>query len=174
MMKKRGVSPVIATVLLIMITVIVASLIAYFVIPFVNKGLDEGKTCFDVLGELEAYNSGYNCYYTNTTMERTGFSISVSNDKITGFVANIVSAGSADSIRIYDGTLSENLRMLGSDFNQAMDFPETGGVRTYVYKGKADVVEIYALVGEDVCDLSDTIQLKQCTTQEIVDGLAEY
>ena len=61
-MFKRGVSPVIATVLLLVITVVIASIIFAFVIPFVNKSLGNSKACLNVLDGIEFPESRFNCW----------------------------------------------------------------------------------------------------------------
>ncbi len=175
-MERRGVAPIVATVLIIMITVVAATLIAVFVIPFIDDKLGEGKTCFETLGDLEIYDSDYNCYFESISGEnRTGFSINVKGDKISGFKVVLVDSGNADSIGITNGTADGRIRMLGKSFSEALDFPELGGVRTYVYKGRAKVVEIYPVTNEnEQCDLSDRIDLTECRNQEVIDSLFVY
>ena len=51
-LKKRGLSPVVASVLIILITVVAAMVIASFVIPWVGQIGEEGQECFNVLGDL--------------------------------------------------------------------------------------------------------------------------
>lgn len=172
-MKKRGIAPIVATVLIILITVVAATLIAAFILPFVNDKLSEGKTCFDTLGDLEIYYSDYNCYYVDSNEEgRVGFSVKVNGEKISGFKVVLVDSGNADSITIKSGTTDASLRMLAGDFNQPLEFPDLGGVRTYVYKGNAKSVEIYPITTtDDECNLSDSIQLDQCINQGVIDDL---
>src|SRR3989344_4493050 len=47
-MIKRGVSPVIATVLLLVLTIVIGGIIFSVVIPFVKDRLGESKMCLDV------------------------------------------------------------------------------------------------------------------------------
>jgi flagellin-like protein len=44
---KKALSPIIAIVLLILITIAAGAIIAGFVVPFVNTGLDESTRCLD-------------------------------------------------------------------------------------------------------------------------------
>ena len=49
---KRGVSPVIATVLLLVLTLVAVSILSVFVIPFVKNSLSGGEDCVKTLGDI--------------------------------------------------------------------------------------------------------------------------
>lgn len=92
-MNKIGVSAVIATVLLIMITVVSAGLIFSFVIPFVNQQTEEASDCFAVFGGLEFGDTAYNCYIGDVDCgpegglvcsAGTGFSVSITKEGVVG------------------------------------------------------------------------------------------
>src|SRR3989344_821218 len=108
-MFKRGVSPVVATVLLLVITVVIASIIFAFVVPFVNKSLGNSKVCLNVLDGVEFPESKFNCY-----------------------VDYHDSNNNSDVKNIQLGLSDDSLRMVGVNYNSPLDFPSTGGQRTYV------------------------------------------
>ena len=49
---KRGLSEVIATILIILITIVSIGILAAVVIPYVRNNLDEGTSCIDITGGL--------------------------------------------------------------------------------------------------------------------------
>jgi flagellin-like protein len=59
---KRGLSPVIATVLTIMLTVAAVAALSAFVVPFVRNSLQKSSECMDYGSYYTFEESGYNCY----------------------------------------------------------------------------------------------------------------
>jgi len=175
--KKRGLSPVVATVLIVLLTVVSVSILSAFVIPFVRDNLEGSGQCFEVVGKLEIYETPYNCYASSSGKEGTGFSISVDDEKIIGFRVSLVQGGSFDSYEIKGGATLNNIRMLGSNFSQPLQIPSNGGVRTYIADGDFDKIEVFALLDSgDSCDLSDSLNVKPCITQdsEVIGNLTQY
>ena len=174
---KRGLSPVIAVVLLVLITIVAATIIVAFVIPFVNKNLDEGSECFEVLGDLSFDETPYNCFNDNGEFERTGFSVRIDNENIIGFRVSLVTQGSYDGVDIINGnegnSLNPNIRMLLVTFG-VLEVPGRGGVRTYVAKGLFYKAEIFPILkGGGKCGLSDDILFSQCDAS-VADDVTEF
>src|SRR3990167_5944643 len=92
-MDKKAVSPVIATMLLLVITVVLAGLIMAFVLPFVREQLGEGKECLDVLDGIEFAESQFNCFIITdptTGAGETGFSVKIKKEKVSGFKVSLI------------------------------------------------------------------------------------
>jgi len=181
-LKKRGVSPVVATVLILLITVVAASIISVFVIPFVREGLSGGQECFEILGDLSFDSSPYNCNYINSSdsnIQRTGFSIRMDSDKIIGFKVSLLKSGSADSYEITNGTTDPDvisvIAMLGQNFGNTLVIPDGGGVRTYIANDLFDRVELFPIVGTGrLCEQSDTIEIETCNDLDIGEQITEF
>ena len=60
-MEKRGLSTVVATILLVLLTVIAVGFIFAFAVPFVKNKLGEAGTCVDALNKVEL-NREYICH----------------------------------------------------------------------------------------------------------------
>lgn len=60
MRNKKGIEPVIATVLLIVITIVAVALVVSFIVPFVQKQLQSSQVCFNARIEVKADESCYN------------------------------------------------------------------------------------------------------------------
>jgi len=180
-MNKRGVSAVIAAVMLIMITVVAAGLIFTFVIPFVNQQTEGATECFDVFGGLEFGSTAYNCYVESSTSgcgdaggsacyDSTGFSVKVTKDGIAGVRVSLVSEGSSDIFDIKEAESFSDLRMFGDDdtgsafqYNVLLEFPQSGGMRTYVAKGIYENAQVGAILENgNFCDFSDSVIFNEC------------
>jgi flagellin-like protein len=61
MMNKKGVSAVVATVLIIMITVAAVAIIWMTVIPMIKETAEKGTTCFNAQTDLEIVMGDYTC-----------------------------------------------------------------------------------------------------------------
>lgn len=174
-MKRRGISPVVATVLVILITIIAAGLIAPFVTNFVKDNLDDSGSCFEVLGDLEFAETGFNCYYnisSNPSNLNTGFSVRVGDETISGFKISLIATGSSDSFDVSEGATLTGIKMLENPpvgMPSVLEFPDVGGVKTYVVSGKYDRAEVSpVLENGNTCSVSDSIQFIECNSAEAV------
>ncbi|MCH7568907.1 MAG: type IV pilin N-terminal domain-containing protein [Nanoarchaeota archaeon] len=164
--KKRGVSPVVATVLLLLITIIAVSLVAIFVVPFVKKTLTGSEECFGILGSLSFDDSPYNCFVENN---RTGFSIRIDSENIIGFKVALFEMGTSNAYEIFNETNLSNIRMLDGNFSELLELPRKGGVRTYVADGVFKRIEINPLLGSGkICGEADNIRINKCLDSDII------
>ncbi|MCD4771570.1 hypothetical protein K8R30_04125 [archaeon] len=60
-MEKKGISAVVATVLIILITVAAVTIIWAAIIPMINNQLSKGTICLDAISQLSIENKGYTC-----------------------------------------------------------------------------------------------------------------
>lgn len=131
---KRGVSAVVATVLLILVAVIAVSLIAGFLIPMVKKSLEEGASCFELIDYAEIIDIDYTCY--DPVMEETGLTIKRGMDdyEIKGFRVSIISTASGEStpFDLIDGEITDGVEMYTTGESE-IEIPQPGGAKTYVF-----------------------------------------
>jgi len=192
---KRGLSPVIAALLVIMLTVTAVVIIATFLIPFVEDNLNDSTEClpysgyftFEEVFEFSDEDFRYNCYDLS---DLHGVSVRAGNideDKekeIDGFDLLFVREGSSEkvSVRVSGAESCDagGIRMLGSDCNipgslGGLEIPGSRGIRTYVYQGSERFdgrVEVYPVLDSDgserVCEMSDSIKLKLCNPEDLL------
>ena len=178
MLEKRGVSPVIATVLLLLLTLVIVSILAIFVIPFVQRNLQGGGDCFDVLGDLKFDDSNYNCNCVNESnadIKGTGFSVRIDSEDIAGFKVSLFKQGSADQFDIKNGTQLANIRMLGGQFNGLLEIPVKGGIRTYVANGTYERIEINPILKSGkLCDERQRTNVLECVDPVVINGVCGY
>jgi len=180
--EKRGLSTIVATVLLIFLTISAIVIITNFIVPFVEDSLDE-TSCVEFRGYF-AFDESFdlNCYKNDldATDDEREYKISVaassdnSNaDKVIGFDLRFLREGSAVVVK---GRLEDKNAKLSMFDKTIMGFkiPVSGGeysVLSYVYSAfdenseKFGQVKIYPILkGGRICEESDSIQLAECTT----------
>jgi len=177
---KKGMSNLVATILIILLTVVAVVLITNFIIPMVNKNLAETE-CFkyrDYFSFEVEY--GYNCYNLTENDYRL-YAVSVragslggdSLDKIEGFdLVFMEKIGTSSVVHVVDGEATDDeLRMLNENLAN-LEIPGPHEVRTYVYKSSANFtrVNVYLKLESDTCDKSDSIDLedRQCFGERIL------
>jgi flagellin-like protein len=169
-MDRRGVSPVVATVLLIVITTVIAAIILTFVLPLVKDKLGESEACLDVFDGLEFAESQFNCFKNEGTTQSpdfyTGFSVNLKKEGIDGFRIALVeeTTGSSKTYMFKksdsDFPSSEISGVGGSSY---LSFPKVGGVRSYVADEEYARGEIAPILANgQVCSVSDTIEFVVC------------
>lgn len=172
---RKGVSPIIATVLLVILTLVAVSILAVFVIRFVNDSVKGSDECFKVLGKVKFDDTLYNCNFANASMARTGFSVRIDSDQALGIKVAFTKAGSTNSFSIENGTSMETIRMLNGNFNTPLEVPARGGVRTYVTNDNYDRVEISAILKSGmVCDTRETVTISPCSDPSVVSKITEH
>jgi len=165
MINKKGISEVIATVLIIMLTVGAASILFVFVIPWVTTMLDDSKICNDLQDSISIVGGAYTCYMSSPVSTRVMIRINEGKDiEVAGFAVSLASSGSAKRYEIKNGEESSSGSVIVSmlDGDEMLTVPEVGGAETYVFSGvKAESVDVSPL----------TVNGKTCnpTTQKLVD-----
>ncbi len=176
MMKKRGLSPIIATVLIILITVAAVAIIANFIVPFVRNSLEDSTSClnfrnyfaFEEKFEFQGQEFKYNCFNGEE------YGIAVKGEAI-GNVGKTLDVegfdllfyrndGTTRKVELRQGDSIEDVRMLDID-SEEIKIPNKGGLETYVYSNNEDFVkiEIYPVVEEGkICEKSDEITIRAC------------
>ncbi len=177
MIDKKGLSPVVATVALVMITVAAAVFIAGFVVPLVKNSLNEGTECLGYEDYFLFYEEfDYNCYKieNSSTGKNYIYALSIEADtvsqemvdKIRGLRIQFLGGGENVGIEVVNGTSAGSelggIRMLNGNLS-TLSLPEKGGVKTYVYNSsvKFENIEIYpVLKSERICEQTDEIKIK--------------
>lgn len=180
-MEKRGISPVIASILLIMLVLVAIGIIAAVVVPFVRDNLEESAKCvsyIDYFSFEESINDlKYNCY---ESINAAGASVRAkiadneTSKKVIGFeLVFIRKDGTSESVSVREGVSSVScnddgeIKMLKEPCSEELKIPKSGEVRTYVYNPESgnilEKAEVYpVLVGEKICDMTDSIRLITC------------
>ncbi|MFH1501306.1 MAG: type IV pilin N-terminal domain-containing protein [archaeon] len=161
-MIKKGVSPVIASVLMVLVTIVAVALISAFLIPLVKDNLTGGGNCFKVIGKLDINtDTGYTCYNitgdTVLVMVERGY---LEEDiDIVGLNFYITAGAERQSYEVTNGDSDPGIRMYNeSGYNSSLYLPKEGGALTYVFDMAAvsstpEAVEVSAVLDDGkVCD----------------------
>ena len=162
MINKKGVSAVIATVLIILITVAATAILWRFVMPMMNVG-SEAK-CLDTIDQLKIIINGYTCKNTNNVsvqINRGSKDFSLSDIQI----LVVDSEGNAKSFNVLD-----NVTTLSPNGISKNDLPGVNEGRTYVVNTSgisSASVKVAAMINDASnkkisCDVSEAMILDSC------------
>ena len=130
MISKKGVSDVIATVLILLLTVASVGILVAVVIPFVQNNLEESTTCLDVRGGITIVGED-SCYMPDddTNLEiRTEVKVKVGNVDIDGIYLVLEDGNAAStSYEIINGSSSCPSGIICPLQNQKVVIPSKGG-----------------------------------------------
>lgn len=168
---KKGVSAVIGTILLVLLTIAIVGLVWVFVNNLVREEISSSESCFGVFGKV-SLNPRYTCY-NNTAGDGTDevwFSISVGDiEQVDDILVSISGERESLSFKI----LEDNLTGLSYYPNRTrpVGIPGKGQGLTYIYglpsyfsqTQAPERIEIALIVNGEVCGNIDSIkQLDSC------------
>ncbi|MFA5019670.1 MAG: hypothetical protein WC533_01075 [Candidatus Pacearchaeota archaeon] len=143
-LRKKGVSGVIVTVLLVLITLAVLGILISVIIPFVKNNLNKSSSC---IGKTDGISivSEDTCYLINETKIGVRF-----DDVDSSSVKEIY-------IMLETDAGSETFTKEGGQL------PDSGGGEiVYSLPVKADSVSIGAVINEKRCPASDKVEISSC------------
>ena len=166
MKQKRGVSELIATVLLIGVTISAAAMIYSFVVPLIQSNIEQSQKCVSGLLEITR---DYTCY--NISSKELYIEIERSNAdvNVTGIQILLSGGQSSGGVLIKEGPGTKEVR----DFNPSLNLtiPKKGESNTYVINMTAlgfapESATASALVqlkiGEKLCGVSSQMAVGNC------------
>jgi hypothetical protein len=164
-MIRRAFSAIVATVLIVSLTVIVGAVLAAFVIPFVKENLTGSTSCVPVQNYYSFDQSlGHNCYtsssYRLSIAERAD---TKGAEQVVGF--NVVMQGADGAGTMHQArTTSDTLRSLNGSIYPGL--PGPGNVKTYRNDTPTRYTraELYAVLasGKTCEQQGGTVTLRQC------------
>jgi len=168
MRQKKGISNVVATVLLILLSVIAVVGVGTIVIPLVRDGLTGSTECVDYRDYFTFEEEfGYNCY--NSSAGGTLYAISVRGaavsdeieGEIKGFKLVFLSSTDSEGVDVENGGSLGIIRMVNSSL--PLSVPGSGEVKTYVFQGmggleKAEIAP--RLKSGKLCEVSDRVRVQ--------------
>jgi len=174
---KKGVSPLIATILLILISIIAIASIFAFVVPFVKDMLEESKECFNIPEQISIIDSSvYTCF--NNDKSKIGVSVKRSSEEVEigGFKISVKGKDASNTdtaviVEIKQGEFPTDAYML--DGSQPPVLPGRGEEKTYVITlndvtPEKVVIAPISAKGE-LCNVADEVEIPLCS-QSVKDG----
>lgn len=163
---KRGLSGVVAVVILIALTVAVISIVWVVINNLVTSELEGAESCYGVF-EKVTINHQYTCYNSSSNMFQ--FSINIADIKLDAVLVSISGEGITKSFKITnDASTIENVATYTG--GSLIKLPETNGGLTYVYdltaggfSGSPDKMQIAPIVNTKQCGASDSLsEIENC------------
>ena len=168
--KKKGVSSVVATMLLIMLTIVSISILYSFVVPFVKKSL-KSTDCFEFRSYYKFDDSfGYNCYTENGIEKSYLITLkadSSNTDKQPESLSlRFFKSSGVTVLNIKNGDTQPDIKMLDPSLTSLI-IPSSGSypLLSYVYTSDElyTKVEVYPVLTDNkVCDKSDSVKIIKC------------
>jgi len=156
---KKALSTVVATVLLILLTVVAVTVVWVFVNSFIKNQTD--ASCYQVETNpgLVTLNEYYTCF--NSTSDEVQFSINIGETEIDNLLISVLSEGATKTIILTNNdTVIPDVRYYKS-LPGAVKLPAKNAGLTYHFGGftgdKIDWIKIAPTVNGKACEATDTI-----------------
>ncbi|MCK5343868.1 MAG: hypothetical protein KAR20_10715 [Candidatus Heimdallarchaeota archaeon] len=157
MNNKKGISAVVATVLIILITVAAITIVWAAIIPMINNQLDQGTICLDAVSQLSILDTGYTC------IDGTNLHLQIKkgarNFELADIQVLISSGGNVESVNLVSSGAYKLEDLPGSNEEKVFDLDIAG-------MGTVDSVKIAPIVKvgntQETCSVSSTKTLLAC------------
>jgi flagellin-like protein len=157
---KRGLSGVVATVILIAMTIVAVSILWVFIQGMFTEQLDSAKSCFDIFEKIKI-NSEYSCYDSSNNELRV--LIELTNIKPDKLIISVSDDTGSKSFIIEDGITSENIKRFAGNYNEEINLPAEHSGINYVFKldsvgitKNPRSVRIAPVIGGETCEIIDS------------------
>lgn len=154
--KKKGLSAIIVTVLLIGLTIVAVGIVWAVVNNLIRGKISNTEACFGNFGKV-ALNPQYTCY--KTASKEFQFSLSIGDIDVEKVIIGISSAGETKSYTI-PGTYADLKNYTAGTYNTKIILPGKNAGTTYVtnfFTTDPDSVKIAPIINGQQCDVSDTL-----------------
>jgi len=167
-MKKKGLSELIATVILIALVITATAIVWSVIDNMIENKLERSKACSEVgFSEKVSINEDYTCYNSTSGNESVQFSLNIWDVEIEGILVSITSAGASKSYTITNTPQTISGLYTYPDRGTSVVLPGKNSGLTYIATGfpsKVDSIKIAPIIGNNQCDLSDEInQIEDCS-----------
>jgi len=168
-MGKRGVSAIVATVLLILISVAAVGIVWGMVVPLINGQIDKETLCLDVTGQVVINDDEkYTCWNNASGFKNVSLGVvRGAKDFVLADIQVLVFVeGDSESFSIVDAATTISPSDVTSE-----DLPRVNEEKVYVIDasgvfGDVDIIKIAPIVSngnsQEVCDVSSMLKIKKC------------
>ena len=161
-MNKLGLSTIVATLLLILMTLVLAGIVWSVVTKITKDNLAKSQSCFEIFDKVKLDES-YTCY--NVTSNELYISLSVKEIDVDEVTIGVSSNGETKSFKISKtGAYVQYVRYYNNTANVALPAKNSGVAYVYDF-GAAfgttdfpDSVEVAPMVNGNQCETSSSIQ----------------
>lgn len=165
---KKGVSGIIATIIMVGMVIATISIVWNFVNDIVEDRLSESESCFGIFGEV-AINSEYTCY--NFSSNALQFSISMGDIDVDEVLVSISGEGTTQGIKI--GNVAQTIIDVTNypSGSVMISLPQKNSGSTYIKSNvatKPDSIKIAPIINQKQCEISDLLsEIDNCLTLQV-------
>ena len=159
-MKKRGLSPVIASILLVLLTVVLVGIIWATYKGIVEDNLNKAGSCLETISKIEVVGK-YTCYDPRTNQFQ--FSIEKKDIETDGLLISLSSISGTKNFELNNEIQTfPGLRIYQENYDVVM--PGKNSAITYIINltqanfGEPDSVKVVPIVGEEHCEIVDSLE----------------
>lgn len=172
---KKAVSTLVATVLLILITVAAVGIIWGAIMPMLNSAMEMGQACLNARLTIDT-TQGYTCYKTASKESQVMINRGAEEFSLAGIRVMVSGGGQSKTFEVATDQNKSTIKMIGEAYSgnvfASSDLPSVNEDRTYVVNTSSLGVVVeevkvapIAKVGntERVCDVSSRVTLTACS-----------
>lgn len=152
---KKGLSAVVATLLLVLLSVVAVGIVWGVINNMVKEGLESSEACYDIFGKI-SINKAYTCW--DTSSSEFQFSINREEIDVDKIIVSIAAESATNSYEIPGS--DSNMKKYGGTYGETLALPENNAGLTYVIKGLSEVpdsITIIPVINEEQCDAVDVL-----------------
>lgn len=162
---KKGLSDVVATVLILLVTISAAIIVGTVIYNMVKDSLkNEYNTCKEIQEEISLVRSG-SCYNKNETASNTTIRIMFGNANITRMNIYLDTGSESKLYELKIGNSYPDVKNSNRGWNTTLEFPKAGGgEKIYIFNNTvAENAKIAGVINNYPCDISDEIIVEKCS-----------
>ena len=164
-LNKRGISTVIATVIMITLVLVIIGVVWVSINNLVSKEIKTTESCFGNFGKV-TLDKRYTCL--NSSSNELQFSINIRDVTIDSVLVSISSQSGTKSLEISNINMS-NIKMYNGTYGELVEIPGKNAGFTYVVDinglgiGSPDSISIAPIISENQCGVSDSLlEIDKC------------
>ena len=159
-MDKKGISAVVATVLIILITVAAVTIIWAAVIPMIKNQIAGGTQCLDAVSQVSVKTEGYTCLHDNGKIQLQ-IARGAKDFDLADIQILISEGGDTQSILLSTGTSGGTTVLSGFGSNEEIVVNTTDS--DYENATKVEIAPIVAVGNtQETCGISGSVSLSAC------------
>jgi FlaG/FlaF family flagellin (archaellin) len=165
--QSKGLSTIVATLLMILLTLVLIGIVWTVVKSLVEDSLPE-QSCLNIF-EKVSFNQEYTCY--NSSAGELQFSINLADVAVQKVIISITGEGTMKSLEIKNESSNISyVKPYQGNYSQSVKLPSSNSGLTYVYNAsgngflaKPNSIKISPVMNGKQCDVSDSIlEISNC------------
>jgi len=159
---KRGISAIVATVLIILITVAAVTIIWAAIIPLVSNQLEKGSSCLDATSQLSIIDQGFSCYGGDgTATDNVSVQVKLGAGDVALAGIQVISTDASGN-SISNDTIADSIGTLPGTNEASILNPVVGDAL-----GSVTTVSVAPMItlgnSVETCDVAATLTISACS-----------